>query len=105
MNNKEMIKEVRQDLKENVRSIVVVGKRWNDSFGNTYHTVQIIVNGKTIHNSVITYGYGRHYEQTALDYLQSVGLVDKEIMTLWKVKEQGINYTSVVADVARRKDL
>ena len=56
-----------------IETLKIYGKRWfQKSYGNTYHTVTVIVNGEEM-KSGITYGYGNHYLQTAADMLRNAG--------------------------------
>jgi len=44
--------------------VEIIGRRWRDSFGNTYHTAHLYVNGSFYKSSAITYGYDRQYFET-----------------------------------------
>ena len=53
-----------------INTMKIEGKRWfQRSYGNTYHTVKVFVNGEVL-KSEITYGYGSHYLQTAAELLK-----------------------------------
>lgn len=75
--------------------IVLKGKRWNDTNGNTYHTVDIYINGDYAQTSPITYGYDFQYEVTAKNILKEQYDI---IMDNCKV-------ISICCDVKRKKDL
>lgn len=52
-----------------INTMKIEGKRWfQRSYGNTYHTVKVFVDGEIL-KSEITYGYGSHYLQTAAELL------------------------------------
>ena len=56
-----------------IESMRIEAKRWfQRSYGNTYHTVKVFVNGEAL-TSEITYGYGSHYLQTAAELLKENG--------------------------------
>lgn len=56
-----------------INTMKIEGKRWfQRSYGNTYHTVKIYVDGEIL-KSEITYGYGSHYLQTAAELLKENG--------------------------------
>ena len=81
-------------------------RRWQDEFGNTYHTVKMHAEG-TRHGkhpggvvSPVTYGYGTAYEQTALD--MAWGL-EPWIDTLEEFREAAT--CTEVVDVKRKRDL
>ena len=65
-----------------IETLKIYGRRWfQKSYGNTYHTTTVIVNGEEM-KSGITYGYGNHYLQTAADMLKM------QVMTSRKTTEK-----------------
>lgn len=101
-------------MKRKMSSLVLVGRRWfNKNFGNTYHSVEIIADGKPVHKVPYAYGYGDQWEYSARDWLDSNGyLPGRETKegtpgeALWRYCERvGIQYTRTVVDVQRKKDL
>jgi hypothetical protein len=91
-----------------IKSLTLVGRRWfNRGPGNTYHSVEIIVNGKPVHKIPFAYGYGEQYEQSAFDWLEANGYLDRERSEPpWQVaKRLGFDMTRSVSDVSRKKDL
>lgn len=95
------------------KSIFVLGRRWfHKLYGNTYHSVQIVVDGKTVHQSKMEYGYGDQYLWTANSWLADQGYINPEkfpngsMESLWRTCERlGITFDYSVVDVSRRKDL
>jgi hypothetical protein len=89
--------------------IQINGKRWFDkSAGNTYHSVEIVVNGVVKHYVPFEYGYDSAYIQTARRWLQSNYTMPKgfdENDPTWRLRDHGITVNNFVADVSRRKDL
>lgn len=86
---------------------VINAKKWFDKInGNTYHSVQVFQDGVLIAHEPYTYGYGNHYEQTALELLQSKGIA-KKFDILWKFAESigRDNVLTIVNQVNRKKDL
>jgi len=59
------------------QSIVVIGRRWFDSNGNTYHTSTIIINGEIAHKTPREYGYGDQYAYTACEWMLENGIIPK----------------------------
>lgn len=54
--------------------VVIEARRWFDKInGNTYHSVQVYVNGKLIGENPFTYGYGESYLQSAHEILLANG--------------------------------
>lgn len=86
-----------------INELEIFGKRWfQKSYGNTYHTTTVIVNGEEFKSS-IKYGYGNAYLQTAADLLRVNG---------YEVPEDNgeafhtmCGYSHSVEDVGRKKDL
>ena len=87
-------------------SLILLARRWRDRNGNTYHTVQVIVDGVPLYKSGITYGYDHYYEITAKNWLAARGLVPEDCV-LWRhVKDElGLLYYTDVVNVARKADL
>ncbi len=95
-------------------SLVIVGRRWFErTNGNTYHSAEIIVDGKCVHKIDYAYGYGQQYCHNAKIWLHQNGYLP-ELETrdgtpgesLWRYCERkGIVFTDTVTDVRRKKDL
>lgn len=92
-------------------NIIVMGRRWTDTYGNTYHTAEIGIDGEFVHCTDIEYGYGEQYLFTAFKWLEENGYIkgwfnDKARMvpSRW-ARENNINLMYSVADVRRKKDL
>lgn len=86
-----------------INELKILGKRWfQKSYGNTYHTVTVIVNGEEL-KSGIKYGYENAYLQTAADLLRVNGyeLPENNLEAFHMVRE----YPHSVKDVKRKKDL
>ena len=49
--------------------VEIKANKWRDSYGNTYHNVQVYVNDDYVGQSGNTYGYGDHYMQTAREMI------------------------------------
>ena len=105
-------------MKKNINNIVIEVKRWFDKInGNTYHSVNVYVNGEFIGRVPFAYGYDRQYLQTAHTMLQEVGIYP----ITGKILSSGANkdyydfsndmrkhknkFVVTVADVGRKKDL
>ena len=90
-------------MKKQIETLEIKGSRWfQKSYGNTYHTVIITVNGEKF-KSGITYGYGNHYLQTAIDMLRENGYqLPVNNMDAYALM---LRYPHQVIDVKRMKDL
>jgi hypothetical protein len=86
-----------------IKTLKIEGKRWfQKSYGNTYHTATVTVNGETL-KSEITYGYDNHYLQTAADLLKANGYnVPDDAGEAYAMM---VKYPHTAEDVTRRKDL
>ena len=100
-------------LQTNLKSLTIIGKRWfQRGPGNTYHSAQIMVDGKTVHTVPFAYGYGEGYVQSAFEWLEANGYVELERHANgnheapWRYCDRnGITYEASVSDVARKGDL
>lgn len=97
------------------RSITIIGRRWfQRTYGNTYHTASIIIDGETVHKTPKQYGYGSSYEDSAAEWLDQSGLVpprpqhangSREPAWSFYRDKLGIAWTSQAIDVSRERDL
>ena len=96
------------------KSIVILGRRWfQKTYGNTYHTATVIIDGETMFSTPIEYGYGDQYRDTAFRELESRGLIPARLEHAngshecsWQWEERtGIKVGYSCADVMREKDL
>lgn len=92
-----------------VKNIQVIGRRWfQKSFGNTYHSVQVFVDGELIGYMPFAYGYGDQYMQSAYGVLKENGYLSdmRNDEMLWRYcQDKGITLTYSASDVNRKKDL
>lgn len=89
-----------------MKSLHIEGRRWfQRTYGNTYHTVRIFIDGDLKYASEREYGYGDQFLQTALDWLKANGYApaDAQYGTLYLRETLGGTYS--VVDVTRQKDL
>ena len=95
------------------KSIEVIGKRWMDSNGNTYHTATVRVDGEHLTNVPYQYGYGDNYEWNAAKAIEEAGLMpgrekyaNGSMESAWRYFERhGVKYHHEAIDVPRKKDL
>ena len=95
-------------------SIGVIGRRWfQRSYGNTYFSAAIYVDGEAVHYIDYEYGYGNQYLQAATEWLYDNGYLPglKQysyggMEPLWQYCDRkGIKCSYEAIDVARKKDL
>jgi hypothetical protein len=90
------------------KTLEVRGKRWfARGAGNTYHTAQIVIDGKTVHKTPRAYGYGEQYVQSATEWLVANGHLSPiwQKRPLWQLRDYGVHYEAGAEDVPRQKDL
>lgn len=85
--------ETIQDTKVK-RSIFIEGRLWFDkTYGNTYFSNRVWVDGKVAFIMPMEYGYDRQFEHRACVELEKRGYVDTH--NVWKLRdEQGIDFYS-----------
>jgi hypothetical protein len=98
-----------ETLKEN-DTVTLFARKWFDKVnGNTYHSVQIFVNGDLAGQNDFEYGYGDQYEQTAKELLEKAYIIPNPepgiYYSLYRLRSAGINYVSNVTPVSSRKAL
>lgn len=87
-----------------INTLRIYGRRWfQKTYGNTYHTVRVIVNDQEI-VSDITYGYENHYKETARQLLKDNGFEVPNPLEFNRYLNNN-SFESTVIDVNRKKDL
>jgi len=86
---------------------VIIGRRWfQKTYGNTYHSVSVLVDGESIGCVPFAYGYGEQYIQSAHELLVKAGKFTGDYSAFCQDRMNNRqNYTVTVSDVARQKDL
>ncbi len=95
------------------KNITLIGRRWfQKSYGNTYCTCTVIVDGKTVHKTPEEYGYGSYYEQAGLEWLDANGHITRNRHangayenTSNYMTRHGVTYHAEASDVSRERDL
>jgi len=99
------------------KHISIIGHRWfQKTYGNTYHSVTVSVDGVVIGHVPMAYGYGDQYIQSAFEILQNKGYTPKTgdrkngfdcdySWFLGEMRDHRDRFTVTVSDVARQKDL
>lgn len=95
-------------------ALTIIGRRWfQKTYGNTYHTAQVILDGNTIGKTYKHYGYGDQYIDSAFALLESKGLIEPRTRHAngsheahWQWAERtGTTLECTAVDVPREKDL
>lgn len=72
---------------ETPRSVFVEARHYYDkTYGNSYFSARIDVNGKTIGYLPLQYGYESAYQHAALKWLQENGYAPKELLSLQQLR-------------------
>ena len=88
-----------------VQGLHISARRWfQKTYGNTYHSVTIYGDGKTLARLPFRYGYGEQWLQTALCWLADNGMAEKDKYGTYYLREE-LGGTYDVADVTRKRDL
>jgi hypothetical protein len=97
------------------KSVLIVGRRWfQKTYGNTYNTATIYVDGKFVHKTAKQYGYGEHFLTIAADWLEQNGYMPERehhangsAEPIWAYfrDRHGAAYHYETIDVTREKDL
>jgi len=84
----------------------IEGRRWfQRTYGNTYHSVRIYIDGKLIVVLPFEYGYGEQFLQTAIDWLKANGHVPQDAQYGTLYLRETLHGTYSCIDVARKGDL
>lgn len=93
--------------KHALKRIEVEGRRWfQKTYGNTYHTVKILIDGELKFTLPMQYGYGDSYKDNAIDHLIKVGELPEHVKKepSYYLREN-FNIKFSVVDVDRKKEL
>jgi hypothetical protein len=100
--------------KPKIKILQLVGRRWfQRGPGNTYHSVEIWINGVHAHRIPFSYGYGEGYQQSAFAWLEAEGYLTLEryersggVEAPFRAAQRlGFTFNSTCSDVGRKKDL
>lgn len=95
-------------------TITVIGKRWfQRTYGNTYNSARILVDGVQVAYLPESYGYGDFYMQRAADWLEENGYMPERenysfggAEQLWTYcNRKGLKCEYWAEDVSRKRDL
>lgn len=98
-----------------MKTLTILGRRWfRKTYGNTYTSAQILIDGQPIAKVGPTGGYGDYYLQIAFEYLDTNGLLipplehhaNGSTEAPWQWAERaGVTLHYSAVDVARERDL
>lgn len=87
-----------------IESLRIYGRRWlQKSYGNTYHTTRIVVNGEELKSDIV-YGYDDHYKETARQLLEANGYEVPGPLEFNRFLSEN-DFQASAVDVDRKKDL
>jgi hypothetical protein len=89
---------------EKITSLFFEGQQWTQrDYGTPYQSVRVWANGRLLGTVGISYGYGRQYEQFALNLLKEHNLITEQEgkQPAWKLEEKGITLYSSLSHVKK----
>ncbi len=111
---KRVMHQMGQPRHHRPKQIKIIGRRWwRRTYGGTYHTADIYVDGEMVHTTPRQYGYGDQYVETAWSWLEHEGYIPKRerfanggMEAPWRqAQDLGIEFLYTVYDVKRQRDL
>lgn len=90
-----------------LESVFVEGRLWFDkTYGNTYFSNRIWINGKVTFEMPMEYGYEEQYVHRAVQYLQERGYFEGEkVPTLWEIRDEMKIHFYKVATYGKKSEL
>lgn len=86
------------------RSIYVSAYRWHDkTYGNTYWSARVYVDGEVIAYLPFQYGYDNQHIHTALDTLRLHNILPDGAKDLYTIRKSGIDFYSSIQDRKQRE--
>ncbi len=96
-------------------TLLIVGRRWfQRTYGNTYHSAEVVIDGEVVARTGKHYGYDDSYIYTALVVAEAAGLLPvrekydnggyRELFREFYARH-GYRYETRVVDVPRERDL
>ncbi len=89
------------------KHLTIIGKRWfQKSFGNTYHSTRVLIDGIEVYHCPFNYGYDDSFIQTAIKGMQEAGILakDKDYWTQ-HLRDEFKSFNTIRTDVTRKRDL
>lgn len=81
-----------------LESIFIEGRLWFDkTYGNTYFSNRIWINGKVVYEMPMEYGYELQYLHRAIQYLHDRGyFAGEKVPSVWEIRdEMGVHFYHV----------
>lgn len=86
-----------------MNSIFIEAKEWFDkTYGNSYFSARIEIDGEPVAFLPFQYGYERQYEHEALKTLKQMGIISETVKTIYDLKQTGISVYSVKSEAKYR---
>lgn len=86
------------------KSVFVEARQWVDkTYGNSYFSGRVWVNGEIVAYMPFQYGYESAYQSEALRVLVDLGIVPKELFgrPLWYLKDLGYAVYSTISEAKK----
>lgn len=84
------------------RSVFIEARQWVDkTYGNSYFSARISVDGQTVGYLPFQYGYETAYQYEAAKWLLENGYTTERVDPLWKLRENGVDVYTVRYDATK----
>lgn len=89
-----------------MKALHIEGRRWfQRTYGNTYHSVRIWIDGEQVATLPYQYGYGDSFLQTAVDWLKANGKIPATSEYGTRYLREVLHGTYSCIDVSRQREL
>ena len=79
-----------------LKSIFIEAREWFDkTYGNSYFSARISVNGEVVAYLPFQYGYESQYEYAAVKWLLENNYITERVSPLWSLKQKGVDVYTV----------
>jgi hypothetical protein len=87
-----------------MNSVFIEAKQWVDkTYGNSYFSARVFVDGEEIGRLPFQYGYGSQYEYEATKLLLEKGFISERVSPLWTLRYQGVAVYSTIKDANKQQ--
>jgi hypothetical protein len=90
-----------------LESIFIEGRLWFDkTYGNTYFSNRIWINGKVVYEMPMEYGYELQYLHRAIQYLHERGyFAGEKVPSVWEIRDEMCVHFYHVATYGKKSEL
>lgn len=87
-----------------MRSIFIEARQWHDrTYGNSYYSAQVFVDGEHLYSTGMRYGYEYQYEHDISHDLANLGVIPADVENVRRYcRDTGVDFYSVRYDTKKR---